>query len=56
MSDSSDDTEAMSGLTEDDWLESGEVQELLNWLEQCTLAELLHAKQHIEKRREVLNQ
>lgn len=35
-----------------DWIDNEEVQVLLRWLEQCTLAELLMAKELIEKHRE----
>lgn len=34
-----------------DWLDNEEVQALLKWLEQCTLAELMLAKEFIEKHR-----
>ena len=35
-----------------DWLDTEEVQVLLKWLEDCTLAELMMAKEIIEKQRE----
>jgi len=33
------------------WVDHLEVQELLAWLEQCTLAELILAKEFVEKYR-----
>jgi hypothetical protein len=38
-------------LTEADWIETEEVQALIKWLENCTLAELIMAKEIIEKQR-----
>lgn len=39
-----------------DWIDDDDVQELLKWLEQCTLAELIMAKEIIESKREELKQ
>jgi uncharacterized protein (DUF433 family) len=36
----------------DEWIDDEQVQELLKWLEQCTLAELMAAKEYIENNRE----
>lgn len=38
-------------MTKNDWLDDEQVQELLKWLEKCTLAELILAKEFVEKYR-----
>lgn len=35
----------------EDWIDNSEVQALLKWLEECTLAELMLAKEFIENYR-----